>query len=532
MYKILVIDDEKQVRDRLINLIKKNFSSDFEVVGNYDNGYDALLNGVTLNPDIMITDIKMPYIDGIELVKRMKMELPLIEAIIISGYDLFNYAKEAIELDVINYLTKPVDTQELKDSLYKAKDKLDNRKRVERINEIEEKVNDSFDAVINEDLNSLLQYNEVPDFLDNKIKNYGINLDFSHLLIGAIDFDKENKDIKVNEVDTIYKSLKEVIKYEFNQKNLNYVFFKGNTKYVLFLLSDEKFDREFIHLKSASVLANILKLNNTSLSISFAEASKVDGSFNYRRTFKRCLRVYDYKSLVGDNVILFYDDFIQSNISFSKKIEEKDIKDICYEVFYGSKENCKNKTHTFINNISSGDYKNVYFYGISLLINELLHNCIDINELFSKYMDYNLIIQEVLNFKNKEYLIEFLDKFIDKIYEINEKSREEGVSKSFINIRDYINKNYRKSSLSLESLGEDLGFSVSYISAILRKNNTNFTKMVTDLRMKDSEELLLNTDDKIINIANVVGYEDPYYFSHVFKKYYGVSPVEYKKKKK
>ena len=126
MYKILVIDDEKQVRDRLINLIKKNFSSDFEVVGDYDNGYDALLNGVTLNPDIMITDIKMPYIDGIELVKRMKMELPLIEAIIISGYDLFNYAKEAIELDVINYLTKPVDTQELKDSLYKAKDKLDN----------------------------------------------------------------------------------------------------------------------------------------------------------------------------------------------------------------------------------------------------------------------------------------------------------------------------------------------------------------------------------------------------------------------
>lgn len=201
-------------------------------------------------------------------------------------------------------------------------------------------------------------------------------------------------------------------------------------------------------------------------------------------------------------------------------------------MFYGSKENCKNKTHTFIKNISNEDYKNVYFYGISLLINELLHNCIDINELFSKYMDYNLIIQEVLNFKNKEYLIEFLDKFIDKIYEINEKSREEGVSKSFINIRDYINKNYRKSSLSLESLGEDLGFSVSYISAILRKNNTNFTKMVTDLRMKDSEELLLNTDDKIINIASVVGYEDPYYFSHVFKKYYGVSPVEYKKKKK
>lgn len=274
MYRVLVIDDEKQVRERLINLIKKNFSSDFEVVGDYDNGYDALLNGVILNPDIMITDIKMPYINGIELVKRMKMELPLIEAIIISGYDLFNYAKKAIELDVINYLTKPVEITELKDSLYKAKEKLDNRKMVERINEIQEKVNDSFNSIINEELNTLLQYNEVPEFLDNKIKNDGIDLDYNYLLIGAIDFDKENKDIKVNEVNLIFNSLKEVIKNEFNLKNLNTIFFKGNTKYVLFLLSNEKFDREQIHLKSSSVLANILKLNNTSLSISFADAEK------------------------------------------------------------------------------------------------------------------------------------------------------------------------------------------------------------------------------------------------------------------
>lgn len=147
-------------------------------------------------------------------------------------------------------------------------------------------------------------------------------------------------------------------------------------------------------------------------------------------------------------------------------------------------------------------------------------------------MDYNLIIQNIMNFKNKEHLLKFLDEFINKIYEINERSREEGVSKSFIQIRDYIQKNYRNSSLSLEKTGEELCFSVSYISAILRKNNTNFTKIVTDLRMQDSENLLLNSDEKIVNIASFVGYEDPYYFSHVFKKYYGVSPLEYKKKKK
>ena len=87
MYKVILVDDETSVRERLLNLVGK-LNEDFEIIGVYENGFDALINGVTLNPDLIITDIKMPYIDGITLIQKAKLELPFVQSIIISGFIL------------------------------------------------------------------------------------------------------------------------------------------------------------------------------------------------------------------------------------------------------------------------------------------------------------------------------------------------------------------------------------------------------------------------------------------------------------
>ena len=85
-------------------------------------------------------------------------------------------------------------------------------------------------------------------------------------------------------------------------------------------------------------------------------------------------------------------------------------------------------------------------------------------------------------------------------------------------------------TLSLDDLARELGYSLSYISAILKRNNTSFTKYLTDIRMSKAKILLNEENSKLITIANQVGYEDPYYFSHCFKKYFGISPGEFRKK--
>lgn len=121
MLKIVIADDESNARDRLSSILK-NFSADFEIVGAYANGYDTLEGVLALEPDLLITDIKMPFIDGIEVIKRAKIDLPLLQSIIITGYDSFDFAKQAIDLGVVGYISKPITKDELEVVLVKARE--------------------------------------------------------------------------------------------------------------------------------------------------------------------------------------------------------------------------------------------------------------------------------------------------------------------------------------------------------------------------------------------------------------------------
>ena len=145
-------------------------------------------------------------------------------------------------------------------------------------------------------------------------------------------------------------------------------------------------------------------------------------------------------------------------------------------------------------------------------------------------MNYDEIITKVHSIKSNEQLFDFINKLVDNIDTLNKRSRQSGVETSFNQILVYIRNNYNKSTLSLEDVANELGYSVSYISAILKKNNTSFTKFLTDIRMEKAKILLRNPENKLLTIANEVGYDDPYYFSHCFKKNTGLSPVEYRKK--
>ena len=125
MYKVVIVDDEQSVRERLISLINR-MKDDYEIIATYENGYDALFCS-SLNPDILITDIRMPYVDGIELIKQLKLSLPLLKSVIISGFDSFTYAQKAISLGVVGYLTKPISFQDLKETLDAIKNSLDSQ---------------------------------------------------------------------------------------------------------------------------------------------------------------------------------------------------------------------------------------------------------------------------------------------------------------------------------------------------------------------------------------------------------------------
>ena len=123
-YSVLLVDDEEEV----LQVIMKKLSwaqMGFEIAGYARNGIEALELAEELQPDVVMTDIKMPYMDGLTLCKKLKEQYPNIKVIIFSGFDEFEYAKEAIKIEAEEYILKPVDSNELRELFERMKDKLD-----------------------------------------------------------------------------------------------------------------------------------------------------------------------------------------------------------------------------------------------------------------------------------------------------------------------------------------------------------------------------------------------------------------------
>ncbi len=530
MYKVIIVDDESAVRERLYNQLI-NFKEDFEIVGQYENGYDALISGTQLSPDLLITDIKMPYIDGIELIKRMKQELPLLQSIIISGFDSFDYAKQAISLGVIGYISKPITLGELKETIAKAKEELDRRNSVgDDIEVLKKRADSGLKLMQNNDLSKLITLKDIPENFQDKLKADDINLDYNYTILGAIDFDDELGHVSYEKMELVSLYLEKYIKEEFEKTNVNFILFDNASEFGLFLLSNQPFKKEDLQEKLVRILAKIKRGCQTEMSIGLSEIKVKDLEHkSYRELYRHALRTLEYRTVIGSNIVIFFDD-INKNKTTSGKVDENEFKNITYEVLYGELSTAKERITRLLNTITADNFKDTYLFIVNNLVDALLKACVSLQQLFASYMSYDEIVSRVHSIKSYEQLSEFINNLVDNINLLNKKSRQSGVEASFNQIIVFIRNNYNKSTLSLEDVANELGYSVSYISAILKKNNTSFTKYLTDVRMEQAKILLRNPDNKLIAIANEVGYDDPYYFSHCFKKNTGLSPVEYRKK--
>ena len=532
MYKVILVDDETSVRERLLNLVGK-LNEDFEIIGVYENGFDALINGVTLNPDLIITDIKMPYIDGITLIQKAKLELPFVQSIIISGFDSFDYAKQAISLGVIGYISKPITFDELKETMEKAKHELDSKLRIDKdLKHLKNTENVALKLIHDSDLCTLLTLKEAPEIFKNKLINDGIDLDYKYLIFGIFDNDTEKENVTFEENENISLYLESYIYDELKDASFKSIVFRNGNSYNIFLLSNEPFNHEDVEARFSRVVIKMKKGTNVSLSLGFSETgSGINSDTSFRKLYRHASRVLEYRTVVGSNIVLFYDDVDKEQTPVGK-IDDNDFKAISYEVLYGRIEIAKEKTVKILNNITLDSFQSTYYFILSNLIDCLLKSCINLQKLFSEYMSNIEIMKNVMNTKTNDTLLNFINNLVDEIDKINKSSRQKGVENSFNRIKDFIENNYTNSLLSLDDVANELGYSVSYTSAILKKNNTSFTKYLTSVRLEKAKILLANPDNKLLMIANEVGYEDPYYFSHCFKKYTGISPLEYRTNEK
>ncbi len=520
IYKIIVADDETFVRERIVSKIPKNMG--FEVVGQAANGSEALDLIELLKPNVVFTDIKMPFIDGIDLARTIRKQYPTIKIIFISGYSEFSYAKEAVSLNVVSYLSKPIDEAEVVESLSKVKTLLDEEYQTlynqERLHSMYKK---NLPSLIENRFNTLLNLAEITDDDLESFKTYNIDLNHGEFFVGFVEIKGTTSFLEIEQLRIFLMNL---LDEEFSNFKAGFYFSRGYE--LIFIVNSEVLNASDIETWFNKIIIRKNEFSSIEVKIGVSEVFANFKRFSsYFRQAKKALSYGNYVS-IGD--VIYYSD-ISTRKTIQLQFNKDEINEITYTMKFKSDNDIKN---LFSKMIKKTDMQKHYlfnkqYYIISLAnifieFSQSLH--VDISEILK-----TSIIKKLEMFADLRSMFEFL---LDLSLKIRSTSIDRSQNKAhevLQKVLSFIDANYYDAGISMEVVAAKYGVSISYLSFLFKKERkTTFNKYLIAKRIDHAKELLLYSSQKISDISSIVGYNDVYYFSYSFKKQTKKSPREYR----
>lgn len=511
-YKILIVDDESIERDAIKFILKKEALFDFECFEAV-NGQDAISNAALNLPDIILMDIQMPGLNGIEAAKIIKKILQDSKIIFLTAYDEFDYAHEAIKLGVQDFILKPA-------------------------------TNERFMEVMNK-------------------------------IVGIIQAEKEQK-LRKEEMESKFEQVSKYLEYEFLTSLINgdieegqgkeYLEFNGvNFHWGMGVVISTKVDSEAV--------PSMLRLQMLRKRFLEKLETRVDMIVNCK--YSLILKDYIYVFVLGDtqNELLQVQNKIreainETSIYFAEEYKfyaDFGIGDPCnkldclWKSFWLAKGNC-NKRQPMKESMSEQNLKALvkslndqdeesFIHYIELIFEDISHSAETIEHLRAKLYEQLILVRDWLSNQIFDDSLHTFDTFnqIMKInteheakcllrdfcYQYMEIIHKQKSDKSSIILDQlivYINMHYAE-NLTLDQLSSVCYLSPSYISKVFKKQlNTNFIDYLSSVRIKVAKRLMKNPELSIKEISSEIGYVDPNYFTRVFKKYEGMTPSEYRSK--
>lgn len=521
-YRMILVDDEDDVRGRIISKI--NPESGFSVVGKAGNGYDAIELIEQFKPHVVLTDIKMPFINGIELAKIIRRDYPTTKVAFISGYDEFDYAREAIELNVVSYLMKPVTSNDIEVFLQKLKKSLDEEfDFLSNTNLIHQKYNSSIPLLINSYLSSYRFKADLTEADLSHLEQYNVMFNKGQYLVISIGVGNDNT-IKDSEETKVF--IGDLVEKVF-----------GNATYQHHFLVPEG----VVCIIENSVLRSALDIDiqlyeiikigeeyrNTNLEIG---VSSVFSDFKqYPDAYRESEQALRHSKYFNMGQIIYFDDIEEKTLRHVT-ISDSVMNEFESSLKYGTKSEIENALSLILDHLQKDSKQfllDPHFLMIKLA-NSLMNFASSIGVDTSEIFPSNLI-DEMMHYRNVEELRENVIDLILKIRLKNVVTQTNKTEQIIEDVYRYIEANYQDPTISLDTITSHLNISVSYLSMLLKKlNGTSFNKQLINYRMEKAKELLKYSNEKIVNIATAVGYNEVYYFSHSFKKYSGMSPKEFR----
>lgn len=534
--KVFLVEDEMVIRRGIKNSIDWE-KEGYIFCGEASDGELAYPMIIKEKPDILITDIRMPFMDGLELCKLVKKELPNIKILILSGYDEFDYAKEAIRLGVTEYLLKPISSGKLLEALNgvsesirrEKEDKDLVRKYMEEMREnTEHEKQKFFEQMIAGNLS-------MADALETG-KKYEMNLSAGmyNLLLFRFTLGEENRKSGelLGEAEYAIEKLTERLEYVFE-------FQRGVEGWAFLLMADNEEQMSERVKELSKDLEEIMK-NYSTIAYFGGIGQPVARLRELEESFREAERALAARFTMELNRIISVED-----IRMAQNVDTLDDIEI---TSFGEIEKTRTMLEKFLNNGAEDEIDEF----VDVYINELPEENLK-SVLMRQYiiMDAYIVMMSFCEkiegiegemqaqseeLKNSMKTIQTLEEIknyirmlLKKIIGVRDTISGRRYSDIIEIAKDQIRKTYMSDEISLNTIAAEVGMSPSYFSSIFSKEKgKTFVEYLTEIRMDRAKELLMCSSMKTSEIGHEVGYKDPHYFSYIFKKTQNCTPKEFR----
>lgn len=543
MLKIFLAEDEVVVRETIKRMIPWE-ELGFELVGEAADGEMALPLLIRQQPDLLITDIKMPFMDGLTLARLAKKEIPGLKVVILSGYDDFNYAKQAIGIGVEDYLLKPITKNALIERLSEIRSRYEHEKTQKEYYEKFQREmlayeknssRDFFEALVGGSMDMMEVYKRAEKLgLDIVAEAYNV-------LIFTMNCDEDFSGQR-----------DEYSSWEAESLELLENFFAGHSSAMLFrsnifsygvLLKGQRETIEENTRACVDEIRKILSRQDGRREWFLAVGQSVDRLSQIQKSYHTASRAFSQRYLYDEN-ILYYDEMetmehpggqaeTEDN-AYLQKVDVNALNPAILQKFLsnGLQEETENFVKDYFYAIGQEPMESLVFRNYVILnvrfsvISFIKGLGCDTNEMESA--DTEEVLAE--SGKNMESAIAYAKKMISQAIEIrdqNSGNKNRSILKTAV---DFIDSHYMDEEISLNTVANVANVSSNHFSALFSQNmGQTFIEYLTTLRMNKAKELLRCTGMRSSEIAGEIGYKDAHYFSYLFKKTQGMTPSDYRK---
>ena len=543
MLKIFLAEDEVIVRETIKRMIPWE-ELGFELVGEAADGEMALPLLIRQKPDLLITDIKMPFMDGLTLAKLAKKELPELKIVILSGYDDFNYAKQAISIGVEDYLLKPITKNALIERISEIRSRYEHEKTQKEYYEKFQREMQAYEKNSSRDFFEALVCGSM-DMMEvyKKAEKLGLDIvaEAYNILIFTMNSEEDFSGQKEGYSEWEAESL-EMLE-DFFSDNTSAMLFRCNIFSYGVLIKGQKESIEKTTKEYVEKIQGILNRKESKREWFLAVGQSVERLSQIKKSYHTASRAFSQRYLYGEN-ILYYDEMElmehrsgqadTNDNAYLKKVDVNALNPAILQKFLSN--GLQEEIENFVKD---------YFYAIGQEPMESLvfRNYVILNVRFSVITFLKGLgcdtegmepenTEEILaeSGKNIESAITYAEKMISQAIEIrdqNSGNKNRSILKTAV---DFIDEHYMDEDISLNTAANVANVSSNHFSALFSQNmGQTFIEYLTTLRMNKAKELLRCTGMRSSEIAGEVGYKDAHYFSYLFKKTQGMTPSEYRK---